>query len=197
MRVGKSVLAINFRRSHRVACGQCGASHPAIFDGRRCLICGAMIVAAPVNIPPALDAEKSENNRVDGNCEAELAELKSECEELRAAVQAAGSRPDPARLSDYEWYVELAAQGLAERDAYRLPTSAKTPEAFYVAMARAALDATGLWEPCAARTGPLANRGQGKWTLHALARRLAAIRRMLGLPAKNLRRSKPIRPLIR
>lgn len=196
MRLGKRVLAIIFRRSHRVACGRCGASHPAIYDGQHCLICGAMIVAAPVNIPPALDAE-TENNRGDGNCEAELAELKSECEELRAALQAARNRPDPVRLTDLESYVQLAAQALAKRDAYRLPTSGKTPEAFYVALARAALDATGLWEPSAAQTGHPANGGQSKRTLRAQARRLTAIRRILGLPAKSQRRSKPIRPFIR
>jgi hypothetical protein len=197
MRVGQRVKAIISRRSHRVACGRCGASHPAIYDGQQCLICGAMIVAAPVNIPPALDAEKSENNRADGNYKAELAELKLECEELRAALQAARTRLDPVRLSDFERYVQLAAQGLAKRETYPLPTSVKTPEAFYVVMACAALDATGLWEPSAAQTGDPTNGGQNKKSLHAHARNPTAIRRMLGLPAKGQRRPKPIRSFIR
>ena len=195
MRVGQWVKVIIFRRPRRVACGRCGASHPAIYDGQPCLICGAMIVAAPVNIPPALDAEKSENNRADGNYKAELAELKLECEELRAALQAARTRPDPVRLSDFERYVQLAAQGLAKRETYPLPTSVKTPEAFYVVMACAALDATGLWEPSAAQTGDPTNGGQNKKSLHAQARKPTAIRRML--PAKSQRRPKPIRSFIR
>ncbi len=47
-------------------------------------------------------------------------------------------------MSDYEWLVELAAKGLAQRDTYPMPTSVSTPEAFYEVMARAALDAIGL-----------------------------------------------------
>jgi hypothetical protein len=107
MRVGQAVKAIISRRSRRVTCGRCGASHPVIYDGQQCLICGAMIGAAPVNIPPALDTEKSENNRAAGHYKTELAELKLECEELRAALQAARTRPDPVRLSDFERYVQL------------------------------------------------------------------------------------------
>ena len=45
---------------------------------------------------------------------------------------------------DYEWLVELAAKGLAERDNHPMPKSMTTPEAFYEVMARAALDAIGL-----------------------------------------------------
>ena len=45
---------------------------------------------------------------------------------------------------DYEWLVELAAKGLAERDNHPMPKSVTTPEAFYGVMARAALDAIGL-----------------------------------------------------
>jgi len=196
MRVGQWVKVIIFRRPRRVACGRCGASHPAIYEGQQCLICRAMIVAAPVNIPPALDAEKSDT-RADGIYKAELAELKLECEELRAALQAARTRPDPVRLSDFERYVQLAAHGLAKRETYPLPTSVKTPEAFYVVMACAALDATGLWEPSSAQTGDPANGGQNKRSLHAQARKPTAIRRMLGLPAKGQRRPKPIRSFIR
>ena len=45
---------------------------------------------------------------------------------------------------DYEWLVELAAKGLAERDSHPMPKSITTPEAFYQVMGRAALDAIGL-----------------------------------------------------
>ena len=40
----------------------------------------------------------------------------------------------PARrllgVSDYEWLVELAAKGMAERDNHPMPKSVTTPEAF-------------------------------------------------------------------
>jgi hypothetical protein len=39
-----------------------------------------------------------------------------------------------ARVSDYEWLVELAAKGLAERDNHLMPKSVTTPEAFYEGM---------------------------------------------------------------
>ena len=197
MRLGQWVKAIISRRSHRVTCGRCGASHPAIYDGQQCLICGAMIGAESINISPGLDAETSENNRTEGNDKAELAELKLECEELRAALQAAPPRRDPVRLSDFERYVQLAAQGLARRDTSPLPTSVKTREAFYAVMARAALDATGLWEPSAAQTGEPVNDGQNKNPLQTQVRKPTAIRRMLGLGAKGQRRPKPIRSFIR
>jgi hypothetical protein len=47
-------------------------------------------------------------------------------------------------MSDYEWLVELAAKGIAERDNHPMPKSVTTPEAFYEIIARAALDAIGL-----------------------------------------------------
>jgi hypothetical protein len=47
-------------------------------------------------------------------------------------------------VSDYEWHVELAAKGMAERDNHPMPKSVTTPEAFYEVMAGAALDAIGL-----------------------------------------------------
>ncbi len=47
-------------------------------------------------------------------------------------------------MSDYEWLVELAAKGMAERDDRPMPKSVTTHEAFYEVMARAALDAIGL-----------------------------------------------------
>ena len=47
-------------------------------------------------------------------------------------------------MSDYEWLVELAAKGIAERDNHPMPKSVTTPEAFYEIIARAALDAIGV-----------------------------------------------------
>jgi hypothetical protein len=47
-------------------------------------------------------------------------------------------------VSDYEWLVELAAKGMAERDNHPMPKSVTTPGAFYEVMARAALEAVGL-----------------------------------------------------
>lgn len=47
-------------------------------------------------------------------------------------------------LSDYDYLVELAAKALAERDNHPMPEWVTTPEAFYVVMAREALDAIGL-----------------------------------------------------
>ena len=44
-------------------------------------------------------------------------------------------------VSDYEWLLELAAKGMAERDNHPMPKSVTTPEEFYEVMARAALDA--------------------------------------------------------
>ena len=52
--------------------------------------------------------------------------------------------PTLVSVSDYEWLVELAAKGLAERDNHLMPKSVTTPEEFYEGMARAALDAIGL-----------------------------------------------------
>ena len=47
-------------------------------------------------------------------------------------------------VSDYEWHVQLAAKGLAERDNRPMPPSVSTPEEFYQVMAAAALDAIGF-----------------------------------------------------
>jgi hypothetical protein len=47
-------------------------------------------------------------------------------------------------MSDYEWHVEIAAKGMAERDSHPMSPSVTTPEAFYEVMAGAALDAIGL-----------------------------------------------------
>ena len=49
-----------------------------------------------------------------------------------------------AFVSDYEWQVQLAAKGMAERDNRPMPESVTTPEEFYQIMAAAALDAIGF-----------------------------------------------------
>ena len=61
-------------------------------------------------------------------------------------VSAAASPKEVPTLftRDYQWLVEVAAKGLAERDNHPMPKSVTTPEAFYEVMARAALDAIGL-----------------------------------------------------
>ena len=76
--------------------------------------------------------------------EAQIAALQAEREELRAALGATRNRQRAGGVSDYEWHVELAAKGLAQRDRYPMPPSVTTPEGFYEVMAGAALDATGL-----------------------------------------------------
>ena len=91
-----------------------------------------------------LVTEKQTSNDVE-DYEAQLAAVRSERDELRTALDAAQRNPqDVVRVSDYEWHVELAAKGLAERDSYPIPHSVTTPKAFYEVMAAAALDATGL-----------------------------------------------------
>ena len=47
-------------------------------------------------------------------------------------------------MSHYEWQVELAAKGMADRYSYPMPQSVTTPKAFYEVMAAAALDAIDL-----------------------------------------------------
>ena len=76
--------------------------------------------------------------------EAQIAALEGERDELRAALGAARNRHRVGGVSDYEWHVELAAKGLAQRDKYPMPPSVTTSEGFYEVMAGAALDATGL-----------------------------------------------------
>jgi hypothetical protein len=75
---------------------------------------------------------------------AQLVALQSERDQLRAALEAARSSHDSAPVSDYEWHVELAAEGLAQRDKRPMPMSVTTPEEFYEVMAGAALEASGL-----------------------------------------------------
>jgi hypothetical protein len=61
-----------------------------------------------------------------------------------SAALAALARQDGLSTPDYEWHVEMAAKGMAERDNHPMPKSVATPEAFYEVMAGAALDAIGL-----------------------------------------------------
>jgi hypothetical protein len=90
-------------------------------------------------------SERQKATKVEEEYKNQLAAMRSERDELRAALQATKrSSQDPARVSDYEWHVELAAKGLAERDNYPIPHSVTTPNAFYEVMAAAALDAAGL-----------------------------------------------------
>ena len=136
------------RRPGRVTCTKCGASHPAIYNGQRCLICGSTIAASGprkdagakvIEMTKAKKAEKAEKQY-----KTQLAALQSERDELRAALQASRTPQDSRYVSEYEWYVELAAKGLAQRDNYPMPNSVTTPEDFYKVMATAALDAMGL-----------------------------------------------------
>ena len=82
--------------------------------------------------------------KVQHRYEAQISALHAEREELRDALQAAGNRHRTIGVSDYEWHVELAAKGLAQRDKRPMPPSVTTPEGFYEIMAGAALDASGL-----------------------------------------------------
>lgn len=103
------------RRHERVTCAACGASHRVIDGGQECVICGSQI-------------QTTNDRRNDAGS------IASEERRVEGAVS----------VSDYEWYVELAAKGLAERDNYPMPKSVTTPQAFYEVMASAALDAAGL-----------------------------------------------------
>ena len=88
--------------------------------------------------------QKQRARRAQRHYEAQIAALQAEREELRAALEAARNRQRVGGVSDYEWHVELAAKGLAQRDRHPMPPSVTTPEGFYEVMAGAALDATGL-----------------------------------------------------
>jgi hypothetical protein len=88
--------------------------------------------------------QKQRARRAQRHYEAQIAALQAEREELRAALGAARNRQRVGGVSDYEWHVELAAKGLAQRDKYLMPPSVTTPEGFYEVMAGAALDAAGL-----------------------------------------------------
>jgi hypothetical protein len=134
------------RRPARVTCIDCGASHPAIYMGQQCVICGSTIDAAsrhPTDSGTMAFEKHKAKKAMEQQYKAQLAALQSERDALRAAL-AAQTRHDAVSVSDYEWHVELAAKGLAQRDNYPMPPSVRTPEGFYEVMAAAALDAAGL-----------------------------------------------------
>jgi hypothetical protein len=127
------------RHRRRVTCAQCGASHPAVYKGQRCLICGATIAAASrrndhVGNVASENQEAQERHRVEN----------AASEAPRADPSAPPAAPDRevvVSASDYERYVRLAARGMAERDNYPMPSTVTTPEMFYEVMADAALHA--------------------------------------------------------
>ena len=78
------------RRPERVTCADCGASHPAIYKGRQCVIRGSTIDAASGH-PTDAGTMAFEKHRANGAMEqqykAELATLQSERDALRAACR--------------------------------------------------------------------------------------------------------------
>jgi hypothetical protein len=136
-------VVFTLRHRKRVTCASCNASHPAIYKGQRCLICGSTIDAAhghrkevgtvAPKIPKTEEAEQEQYK-------AQIAALQSERDELSTALAALGRRDDVS-VSGYDQYVKVAAKGIAERDSHSMPESVTTPEAFYEVMAGAALDA--------------------------------------------------------
>jgi len=138
-RIGRAEVFL--RRRKRVTCAKCSASHPAIYEGRSCLICESTIDAASGH-------QKDGGTKASGKRKAkeqltQVAASQKERDGLSAASPAP-SRQGGVSAADYEWQVTLAAKGLAERDNHPMPKSATTPEAFYEVMAAAALDATNL-----------------------------------------------------
>ena len=75
--------------------------------------------------------------------QSQIAASQRERDDLSAA-SAAMARQDGMSTPDYEWLVEMAAKGMAERDNHPMPKSVNTPKAFYEVMAGAAFDAIGL-----------------------------------------------------
>jgi hypothetical protein len=148
-------MVFMLRRRDRVTCAQCAASHPGIYRGQQCLICGSIIDSAsgqrqdaPIVETPRAERQKYkalEKNykAAEKNYKAQIAALQSQRDELRAALTALKSK-DVVGASEYDWQVELAAKGMAERDNHPMPKSVTTPEAFYRVMAGAALDAIDL-----------------------------------------------------
>ena len=139
-------MVVVLRRPERVTCAQCHASHPAIYNGQQCLICGSTIDTASGhrNGVGATVSTRRKAKEAEKLYMAQLAALQSERDKLRAALKAARSQQDFVHVSDYEWYVELAGKGLAQRDRVPMPPSVTTPGGFYEIMAGAALDAIGL-----------------------------------------------------
>jgi hypothetical protein len=136
------------RRRGRVTCAECGASHPAVYKGQRCLICGSTIAAASrrrhhVETAGPESHVAPKNRKAEGRRRDKSAASKAE--PARSTPTPAPSTP-PARRDvvgapEYGRYLKMAAQGMAERDNYPMPKSVTTPEMFYEVMARAALDA--------------------------------------------------------
>jgi hypothetical protein len=133
------------RRRKQVTCAKCGASHPVIYEGQTCLICGSTIDAAHGH-QKEVGSVASENPKTEEaevqQYKAEIAALQAERAELSAAITEL-RRQHVVSTSDFERYVEVAAKGMAERDSYPMPESVTTPEAFYKVMAAAALHAIG------------------------------------------------------
>lgn len=139
-------MAVVLRRPERVSCVKCGANHPAIYAGQRCLLCGWTIDIGNGQGTRArtMNLRKQGARKARARLEAQIAALQVEREELWAALRAARNRERVGSASDYELHVELAAKGLAQRDKYPMPPSVTTPEGFYEVMAGAALEATGF-----------------------------------------------------
>ena len=139
-------MVVVLRRAERVACTECGASYPAFFKGHQCLICDSAIDVGGRKRKGAgaMTMKQQGARKAPNQDEAQVAALQAECDELRAALGAAGDQRRTVGVSDYEWHVELAAKGLAQRDRYPMPPSVTTPAGFYEVMAGAALDAAGL-----------------------------------------------------
>jgi hypothetical protein len=129
------------RRFKRVACSNCGAMHPAIYQGQQCLICASAMSGAGRK---QRDGDtRGRRKRVAMEQEVRIAALQSECDALRAALDAL-THHDAVTMSEYGRYVEASAKGIAERDTYPMPRSVATRKAFYEIMADAALEAIDL-----------------------------------------------------
>jgi hypothetical protein len=138
-RVLKVSMPSILKRHGRVMCTQCGASHPAIFEGQQCLICGSTIDVASQRHDDVGTAVP-ETEEVEEQYTIQSAALNTERAELRATLEAL-THQDVVNSSECEQYVKLAASGMAQRDNYPMPRSVTTPQAFYEIMAGAALDA--------------------------------------------------------
>ena len=117
------------------------------FTGQQCLICKSTIDIASGNrndAGAAVTKKRRKPKVTEEQDRAQLVALRSERDELKATLRAARSQDNFTHVSDYEWYVELAGKGLAQREKFPMPPSVTTPEAFYGIMAAAALDAIGL-----------------------------------------------------
>ena len=126
----KRAKVVVLRRPERVTCPRCHASHPAIYNGQQCLICRSTIVTASGhrNDVGATVTKKRKAKVAEEQYKAQLAALQSECEKLRTALQAARSQYTFVYVSDYEWYVELAGKGLAQRENFRCHRQSRRPE---------------------------------------------------------------------